>query len=158
MQQMMGVRSVGNADIDFAALMSIHHQGAVDMANTLLKTGSDEELKKMAKQIIIDQKKEIAVFGDVLNSLKVKSGNDSGFFKKSMQDMHHMQLMDDSSFIERQIVLMMIPHHEGAINMAKTYLQIGAKNSELKKIANNIIKSQQVEIDRFKHLLTDMKP
>jgi uncharacterized protein (DUF305 family) len=152
MQQMMGVRSTGNADYDFAALMKIHHQGAVDMGNALLKSGKNEQLRAMAQQIITDQQKEIASF-DSLLAKSNKNGNDTSFFNKSMQDMHHMQLTDEGGSIDRQFIQMMIPHHEGAIVMAKTYLQNGAKDATLKKIANNIIKSQETEIQVFKKML-----
>jgi len=138
-QMMTSVESWGNPDPDFAALMRIHHHGAVEMANALLKSGTNNELRVMSQQIIIDQQKEIAVF-DSLLSIKMGEGNDSAFFKKSMQQMHQMQLTDERSSIEREFIQMMIPHHEGAIVMAKTYLENGAKNAVLKKIANNIIK------------------
>ncbi len=156
MQQMMGVRSTGNADHNFAALMRIHHQGAVDMANALLRSGSNEELKKMAQQIITDQQKEIAVFDSVLTA-KTNNGKDTAFFSRSMQDMHHMQLKDEAGSIDRQFIQMMIPHHEGAIIMAKTYLDNGAKDATLKKLAGNIIKAQQAEINTFKQMLPNIK-
>ncbi len=52
----------GDADIDFAMMMRIHHQGAIDMANAELSSGKDAKMKKMAKAIIAAQKKEIAQF------------------------------------------------------------------------------------------------
>ncbi|RDU64707.1 DUF305 domain-containing protein [Helicobacter sp. MIT 14-3879] len=45
----------------------------------------------------------------------------------------------------------MIPHHQGAIISSGLYLQI-AKNDKLKDIANNIIKTQQDEIEYFNEL------
>ena len=52
----------GDPDIDFAMMMRIHHQGAIDMANAELSNGKDPQLKKMAKAIVSAQKKEIAQF------------------------------------------------------------------------------------------------
>ena len=48
-----------NPDVDFAKAMIPHHEGAVAMANELLKNGKDPELKKMAEDIIAAQNKEI---------------------------------------------------------------------------------------------------
>ena len=39
----------GDPDVDFAMMMRIHHQGAIDMANAELSNGKDPQLKKMAK-------------------------------------------------------------------------------------------------------------
>ena len=52
----------GDTDKDFAMMMKIHHQGALDMAQVELDQGKSPELKAMAKSIIAAQKKEIAQF------------------------------------------------------------------------------------------------
>ena len=51
----------GNADLDFAAMMIPHHQGAIDMAQVELVYGHDRRLKRLAQEIIITQKSEIQV-------------------------------------------------------------------------------------------------
>ncbi len=48
-----------NADHDFAAMMIPHHQGAIDMAKAELKYGKDPTLRRLAEEIIVDQKSEI---------------------------------------------------------------------------------------------------
>ncbi len=156
MHQMMMVKSAGVPDLDFAALMKIHHQGAVDMAQVQIAEGKDEAIKKISQQIINDQQKEIAIFDSLITSQSA-TGFDSSFFKKSMQDMHHMTLAEEKTNVDKEFLQMMIPHHEGAIIMARTYLQNGATNKVLQQIANNIIKTQQAEIDMFKKMLSEMK-
>lgn len=59
MHEGMDVPYTGDADKDFAAGMIPHHQGAIDMAEILLKYGKDPDLKRLAKSIIVAQKKEI---------------------------------------------------------------------------------------------------
>ena len=51
----------GIPDHDFLVMMVPHHKGAVSMAETYLKYGKDEKTKKLARGIIKDQKKEIAM-------------------------------------------------------------------------------------------------
>ena len=51
----------GDADRDFAVMMKIHHQGAIDMAQAQLVAGKDPEMRKLAKEIIVAQRKEIAL-------------------------------------------------------------------------------------------------
>ena len=52
----------GDPDADFAMMMRIHHQGAIDMANAELSNGKNPQMKKMATAIIAAQKREIAQF------------------------------------------------------------------------------------------------
>lgn len=63
MQKMMqttdAMKPTGDPDMDFVMMMKPHHQAAVEMAEAYLKYGKDPSLKKMAKDIIASQRKEI---------------------------------------------------------------------------------------------------
>lgn len=52
----------GDTDMDFAMMMKMHHQQALNMAEMQLKQGKSPEMKAMAKRIIAAQKKEIGEF------------------------------------------------------------------------------------------------
>ena len=58
--KMASMAMTGNHDVDFAQMMRIHHQGAIDMAEMELKNGKDASMRKMAQEVIKAQKKEIA--------------------------------------------------------------------------------------------------
>lgn len=60
MSQGMAITYSGNANKDFVAGMIPHHQGAIDMARAELQYGKDPQLRKLARDIIAAQKKEIA--------------------------------------------------------------------------------------------------
>ncbi|MDO8455339.1 MAG: DUF305 domain-containing protein [Burkholderiaceae bacterium] len=62
MDGMQKMQSTGDTDKDFASMMKVHHQQALDMAEMELMHGKSAELKAMAKKIISGQKKEIAQF------------------------------------------------------------------------------------------------
>jgi hypothetical protein len=47
-------------DQDFAAMMIPHHQGAIDMAQAELRHGRNEQLRRIAQGIIVEQQQEIA--------------------------------------------------------------------------------------------------
>lgn len=47
----------------------------------------------------------------------------------------------------------MIPHHQGAIDMAKTEIAFG-KDADIKKMAEDIIKAQEAEIAQMKDWLS----
>ena len=56
----MAIKPSGDIDRDFVAMMSPHHQGAIDMAISELRYGKNEQLRRIAQEIIIDQMQEIA--------------------------------------------------------------------------------------------------
>ena len=64
--KMSSMAMTGNPDVDFAMMMRIHHQGAIDMAQAELKNGKEPQMRKIAQGIIAAQKKEIAQFDQFL--------------------------------------------------------------------------------------------
>ncbi len=61
MHEGMDITFTGNADIDFVRGMIPHHQGAVDMAKTVIAFGKDPQIRKLAEEIIKAQETEIAM-------------------------------------------------------------------------------------------------
>jgi hypothetical protein len=55
----MEVRPSGDIDRDFVAMMAPHHQGAIDMAVIELRYGKNEQLRRIAQEIIVEQRQEI---------------------------------------------------------------------------------------------------
>jgi hypothetical protein len=53
-------KPTGDVDKDFVAMMVPHHQGAIDMAMAELRYGHNEQLRRIAQEIIVDQQQEIA--------------------------------------------------------------------------------------------------
>ncbi|WGL28610.1 DUF305 domain-containing protein [Pectobacterium brasiliense] len=70
-------------------------------------------------------------------------------YMKGMDAMH-TEMMEGMQSSDPDIAFAkgMIAHHRGAIDMAKTELQYG-KDPELRKLAEEIIKAQQPEIDQM---------
>jgi uncharacterized protein (DUF305 family) len=60
MHRDMDIAYTGDADRDFAAGMIPHHQGAIEMAQVVLRHGKDPEIRKLAQEIVAAQEKEIA--------------------------------------------------------------------------------------------------
>ena len=55
----MSVKPRGNVDEDFVAMMVPHHQGAIDMAQAELRYGHNEQLRRIAQEIVVEQQQEI---------------------------------------------------------------------------------------------------
>ena len=51
--------ATGDPDLDFARLMLVHHQAAIEMAKTELKYGKAPQMRRLAQEIITDQQSEI---------------------------------------------------------------------------------------------------
>lgn len=55
----MSIGPTGDVDRDFVAMMVPHHQGAIDMAQAELRYGHNEQLRRIAQEIVIEQQQEI---------------------------------------------------------------------------------------------------
>ncbi|MEH2266609.1 CopM family metallochaperone [Nostoc sp.] len=68
-------------------------------------------------------------------------------FGKAMTSMHTaMERVQMTGNTDTDFAAMMIPHHQGAIEMAKTELQYGT-DPRLRRLAQEIIVTQQSEIE-----------
>jgi len=70
-------------------------------------------------------------------------------FEKAMSKMHEGMMINYSGNADVDFVKGMIPHHQGAIDMAKVELRYG-KDPEMRKLARGIISAQEKEIAGMK--------
>ena len=62
MKSMESMKGSGDIDHDFAMMMKMHHQLALDMSNIQLQPGKDAKLRSMAKDTIKSQTRVIKAF------------------------------------------------------------------------------------------------
>ena len=72
-------------------------------------------------------------------------GASAGPMQDAMRQMEHGMAIPSSGDVDVDFARMMIPHHQGAIEMAKAELADG-KDPELRKLAEEIIAAQEKEI------------
>lgn len=155
-----------NYDLRFIDAMTPHHQGAVEMAKEAQQKSQHPEIKKLADDIIKDQNKEIAQMKQWRQAWYPKAGDKPMAYHAQMGQMMEMSpdqmksmmmSMDlgaaDAQF-DLRFINAMIPHHEGAVTMAKDALS-KSKHPEIKKLAQDIVTSQQKEIDQMKQWRKD---
>ena len=70
-------------------------------------------------------------------------------FAASMKTMMSGMRVKPTGDPDKDFVRMMIPHHQGAIDMAKVELKYGA-DPELKQLATDIVAAQEKEIAQMK--------
>jgi uncharacterized protein (DUF305 family) len=143
----------GDFDYDFANLMIMHHQMAIDMSAVEIKIGSNQKIKEMANGIIAAQEIEIKEMQEFLINYKIPNTNNqtSNSYKiaaemKAMMD--KMNQVEMSNNVDENYVAMMIPHHLSAVSMAKQQLEYG-NQAILLELAKNIIEDQSFEINEF---------
>jgi uncharacterized protein (DUF305 family) len=91
----------------------------------------------------------VAFAQDAMKGMKM-GGAAAADYMKAMQTMQHrMQEARMTGDADRDFVLMMLPHHEAAVDMARVELDHG-KDKALQRMARDIIKAQQREILQMK--------
>jgi uncharacterized protein (DUF305 family) len=149
-----------NYDLRFIDSMVPHHQGALVMAQEVIQKSKRPELVKFAKNIITEQKKEIAQMQQWRKQWYPKVSSTPMMWHAAMNHemamtaehkqsmMMSMSLGKADKEFDKRFLDAMIPHHQGAVTMAQDSLQ-KSQRPELQKLSQNIIKSQQSEIDRM---------
>ena len=78
---------------------------------------------------------------------QAQAGSASQAYMDAMTDMNQeMEGMEMSGKAGVDFALMMIPHHQSAIDMARAYLESGENDPELTELSNEIIAAQEREI------------
>ena len=155
MDKMKAMQMSKDPDNDFAMMMKMHHQGAIDMANTELKNGSDAAMKEKAQMIITAQTKEITQLNTFLDGHAAHL-NIPEFDAKMMMGMEKMGRSADLHIINGRIdhdfAILMTVHHQSAIEMAQMEMDYGT-HTEMKTMAAKIIEDQQKEITELQEWL-----
>jgi uncharacterized protein (DUF305 family) len=76
---------------------------------------------------------------------------DHGQMGMGSKDMAKQMVMQNGKYSDERFVDAMVPHHQGAIAMAKVALK-NAEHQEIRKLSHNIISSQQAEIEELKSI------
>jgi uncharacterized protein (DUF305 family) len=80
------------------------------------------------------------------NNETAQAGSFDALMAQAMDRMHTGMAIAPSGDPDRDFAAMMIPHHQGAVDMAKVELQFG-KNPVLRRLAQGIIVEQLQEIE-----------
>lgn len=71
----------------------------------------------------------------------------------AMSNMNRRMLMTPTGEIDRDFVNVMVPHHQGAIDMARAEIKYG-RNDELRQLARRMMSEQKEEISSLRHALS----
>ena len=141
----------------FLEAMVPHHESAIEMARVATRRAEHAEIMSTAKAIVSAQRREMAQmrrvyrreFGETLrpnmdaHAQLGLSAEDAGMMMHGGEDMG-ASLRRAKPF-DRAFIDAMIPHHQGAIRMARVVLA-GDGSTEVMQIADGIIRAQAQEI------------
>ncbi|MGE4426379.1 MAG: DUF305 domain-containing protein [Solirubrobacteraceae bacterium] len=166
--------SAAEVDKAFVAQMVPHHEMAIEMAALAPQRGGRTEIRELGNAIAASQAPEVKQLQQAAKRLGVQvasmpatdnaggmdhsqHGGDTGMAAAAktlgipMDDMGMSMDMDalaKADPFDRAFIDEMIPHHQGAILMARAELTKGT-DPELKKIARAIVTAQTKEIEQM---------
>jgi uncharacterized protein (DUF305 family) len=146
-----------DADIEFVQSMIPHHEQALMMAAMADQAAQDQRIRDLAEGISTSQAAEIELMRSWLAAWGVEEADaaghaamghgldGSGMPGMMTGDQLTALVKSEASRFDRMFLAMMIDHHEGAIEMART-VQDEGDNAEVAALADGIIEAQAREI------------
>jgi len=143
------------SDAMFLQMMIPHHEQAVVMSDLALSTSKDVDVLKLAKQIRDAQAPEIIKMQGWLSDagLSEDPGHSMGNGMGGMLSDSDLSALKGSTgkAFDKLFLAGMIAHHEGAIDMVM--MIENSQDSDVKRLGQDIVKSQTAEIELMKELL-----
>jgi len=143
------------SDAMFLQMMIPHHEQAVVMSDLALSISKDAEVLKLAKQIKNAQAPEIIKMQGLLSDagLSKDPGHSMGNGMGGMLSDSDLSALKGSTgkAFDKLFLAGMIAHHEGAIDMVM--MIENSQDSDVKRLGQDIVKSQTAEIELMKELL-----
>lgn len=170
MEQLRTHETTGNVDQDFANMMIVHHQGAINMSNQVLQSGDNDEITSRARELITRKQQEMEQLQQYASNQQGTTdqtgttgqegtSNQQGATGQqgdpaqqlraategTMEQLQQQELNGDADHDYAHLLIM---HFEDAIEMAQVELQHG-QDPELKRLAQQIVDENQRQISEL---------
>ncbi len=139
----------------FLEAMVPHHESAVAMARLAKRRAEHPPLSELGKAIVDAQESEIAQMKEIHQRLfdqPLLANEDAhsqlGLSAEQAGMMHGMKaasMLKEAKPFDRAFIDEMVPHHQGAIRMARAVLA-KSEDKEIQRLAKRIVSSQSGEI------------
>jgi len=134
----------------FVTEMAPHHESAIEMAEIAIERAEHPEIEALARSIAASQGEEITELEAIHQRLfdapvgEVDHGT-LGLAEHEMGMSADLSSLESAKPFDRAFIDMMVPHHQGAILMARIELEQGT-DDEAQALAEKIIEAQTTEI------------
>lgn len=162
-QRMTNVDISTSISRNFILQMIPHHEAAIEMSRNLLQYTTNIELQNIALNIIASQNQGIEAMLRALDrcSTIVNQNTDIVNYQRAYNSIidemfNNMTNAPISNNIDINFINEMIPHHIGAVSMARNALRFDLC-TELIPILNEIIRSQSIEVQQMRVLLATLE-
>jgi uncharacterized protein (DUF305 family) len=169
MEKVKTIRMTGDFDRDFANVMLLNHQEAVDISKMAVTSAKDPEIKEMAQRMVTDHESEI----EDLKKFVAEHDTTSVDHKTSPNHTHeggeHHEFADDlntmmstmaskslTGDVDRDYVTLMLAHHQNAVSLEEDEVTHG-QHAQLKSMAKEMMADDKKEITKFEKWLAKMK-
>ena len=149
MNQMMSMKMTGGPDHDFAMMLKMHHQSAVDMSEMEIRQGKNAQVKALAGKIKTANQAEIKELTQFISSHKPQTAS-SKLGQDAMKIMHSGKHSMNGN-MDHDYASMMAQHHQQGIDMANAFLKEG-KTEKMKMMARKVIQNQTKEVAELKKM------
>lgn len=154
MDRIKTYKFVYDPDIDFAALIKIHHRTAVEMAQREKEWSKKPEMVKLAKEMISTESGEIERLEGYEDTHKPER-NTHAFFDEARKLLSDEQRPNETGNIDRVFARLMIIHHKSAIAISELYLKYSS-DSSMKTTAEEIIHHHAQNVSELERLAKDI--
>jgi uncharacterized protein (DUF305 family) len=147
----LGDIRANGTDVAFVNATIPHHEQAVDVADLALARAEHRPLERLAQEIIQTQSVELTTLRsvrDVLQDAGVEEG-DLGLSEEETGIHHDPTALRNATDFDCEFLELMIPHHQGAIRMARAELESGI-HAELRRMSEDVIDTQGFELRQMR--------
>ncbi|MDP1663159.1 MAG: DUF305 domain-containing protein [Phycisphaerales bacterium] len=139
-------------DGEFAAMMAMHHAGAIDMGRYEAQNGSRADVRALATRMADAQTAENTKLEAIAREVgHAEHKGDPMMDKHSMKDMQALKAARGAE-VDRVFLTHMIDHHENGVKMARDAMP-NLKRDDLRRMAKMMIDDQSREVAQMRSML-----
>ena len=140
------------SDGEFAAMMGMHHETAIEMARYEAQNGTRSEVREMARKIVDMQSAERSKLEAIAREEgHAEHKSDPEMEQHAKKDMASLRSARGAE-VDRLFLAHMMDHHAQGVEMARSSMP-NLRREDLRQMARKMIDDQTREIDQMRAML-----
>jgi len=155
MSKMQHYRFTDDPDIDYIALIKLHHLTAIEMAHREKEWGKNDKMATVAEHIIEVESAEVNEMDSYEHNHK-PDGSDKSFYNEAQKMLLHEHTPSESGNIDLVCAEILLKHHQSAINISQMYLKY-SKDISVRKLAEHVINHHTANVRSLQSIIREIK-